>query len=119
MLNEHIDNEVLADTRTSVGRHLAAFASENAAHDEVTITLVSRHDEALPVEIKLSEWEVEAQTADVRIMQSDYLWAMLEEEYNDYIDKIEVKGNANDREANAIEFTMQPYSIYHLKVKVK
>lgn len=119
LLADHIGGEVLADVRTSYGRHIAGYASENSDHTEITFTLVNRMEEEAPVEIKLPEWTVDAQSIDMEIMQSDYLWAVLDEEYNHYNKAIEIKGNADDKNSNAVEFTIEPYSIVHFKVKVK
>lgn len=119
MLADHIGGEVLADVRSSYGRHIAGYASENSDHTEITFTLVNRMEEEGNVEIKLPEWTVDAQSIDMEIMQSDYLWAVLDEEYNHYNKAIEIKGNADDKNSNVIEFTIEPYSIVHFKVKVK
>lgn len=116
LLGRHIGGRVLTNSETNVHRRLSGYAS--IKDDEVTFTIVNRFAEPMPVQIQLPNLSVPAQTATAEVLQSDYLRAVLEQEYNDYKDEIEIIGNTDNPEAFAIEFEIKQNAVVHFTIKI-
>ena len=106
---------MLTNSRSNVSRFISGYAS--IKDGEVMFTIVNRFNETLPVKIQLPNISVSAQTVDVQILQSDYLRAVIEEEYNEIETSMEICGNKNDSALNVVEFEAMPQSITHFTVK--
>ena len=116
MLGQHVGNRVLTNSRSNVDRKISGYAS--IKDGKVMFTIVNRFNETIPVNIKLENIKVPKQTVSAKILQSNYLRAVLESEYNQITTDIEVKGNMDDISENAIEFGAMPQSITHFSIEV-
>ena len=119
LLADHIGGDVLQDERLSVGRHVCAYASENAEEGTIKITGANRMETEAEVKIKLSDWNIKEQDAEITVMSSDYLWTILPQEYDITNGTIKVNSNAEDANADVITFTAKPWSVFHITVKTK
>ena len=115
LLGEHVGGRVLTNSRSNVDRYISGYASVDDS--DVMFTIVNRFNEPIPVNIALPNIKISAQTAEAHILQSNYLRAVLEVEYNNITEPIAIKGNADDADANAIEFEAMPQSVTHFSVK--
>ena len=116
LLGQHVGGRVLANSRSNVDRKISGYAS--IKDDKVMFTIVNRFNETIPVNIKLENVKVPQQRADAIILQSNYLRAVLESEYNQFAEELEVKGNTGNTDENAIEIEVMPQSITHFSIKV-
>ena len=117
LLSRHIGGRVLTNAETNVARRLSGYAS--IKDNELTFTIVNRFAEPMPVQIQLPNLTVPAQTATAEVLQSDYLRAVLEQEYHDYEEEIPVAGNEENPEGFAIEFEAKQNSVVHFTVTIK
>ena len=117
LLSRHIGGRVLTNAETNVARRLSGYAS--IKDNELTFTIVNRFAEPMPVQIQLPNLTVPAQTATAEVLQSDYLRAVLEQEYHDYEEEIPVAGNEENSEGFAIAFEAKQNSVVHFTVTVK
>jgi len=118
LLGRHCGERVLTNSQTNVERRISGYASVDEENNEVRFTIVNRFDESIPVKIALPNIKVSAQTVNHQVMRSDYLRAVLEVEYENYETTMEVQGNAENSEQNAIEFEATPYSINQFVIKL-
>ena len=116
MLGQHVGGRVLTNSRSNVDRKISGYAS--IKDGEVMFTIVNRFNETIPVNITLENIKVPQQTASAKILQSNYLRAILESEYNQFTADLEIKGNVEDRAENAMEIEVMPQSITHFSIKV-
>ena len=116
LLGRHVDGKVLTNSRSNVDRFVSGYAS--VKNDEVMFTIVNRFDGPMPVNIKLTNISVPEQTANAQILQSNYLRAVLEVEYNNITSELPIQGNVSDGSANAVEFEAMPQSVTHFSVKL-
>lgn len=116
LLGRHVGGRVLTNSRTNVDRLISGYAS--VKDDEVMFTIVNRFNETIPVSINLSNITVSEQTAEAQVLQSNYLMAFLEAEYNILTKTINVKGNNEDDSGCAVEFEAMPQSVTHFSVKL-
>lgn len=116
ILGRHCGGRVLVNSETNVRRLTSGYASVEG--DEVTFTIVNRFDTPNMIQIQLPNIVIPQQTVTAEVMQSNYLRAVLEQEYNCYEQELEIKGNEDDISGYAIEFEILQNAIVHFSVKL-
>jgi len=115
LLSRHVGGDTLDPTETNVDRLVSAYSSVEG--NKMKLTVVNRLNEEKPIQVKYPQYQIDEQTVTATIMQSDFLGASFEGEYDFYDEEMTIKGgNGTDY---AVEFTAKPYSIVHLEFEVK